>query len=293
MREAGQAEGELGLLKERIRRLYCVEAGQPSYNAFERVAESVIREREDKEFLRLLPRATACDLVRGKFKKPPDWVLIRTFVVVCHHIATKSDLQIAPLEDLHKEFSVLWQAAKAAEGGVTPPRHGAEQALPDRGGGDPATEVAGDLLAPVPGERPPVRRSRVMRRVPEGWGARRRLRLDDAEGGDAGAAYEMAVLLACEALTAREPEDVKYWRDMAAYWQGRAIGKVAEAAELRLRGQKLVKAAYALAFRYKRAEDPYSGDFFLAATQADASVEGSRIAPATDDLSGDLVSSGD
>lgn len=106
MREAGRGDDHLALLLARVRQLYYVEAGQPPFQTLARVAEAVLAEsKDDREWLRPLPRTTACDLVNGKYRKAPDWLLIRTFVIVCHRVATKSDLDIAPQEEFLREVS--------------------------------------------------------------------------------------------------------------------------------------------------------------------------------------------
>jgi hypothetical protein len=261
---------------ERIGRLYYVEAGKPSYPALAREAEKVLSEAGgDQDLLRHLPRATACDLVKGKYKKVPDWLLVRTFVVVCHCIAVRSNLPIAPRDHLVNEFAQLWQAAKGAERAASPMAHCREE-KPEDASSDGV--IAGDVLAPLAGEIPARRTAPMRFPLPGGWGRRGDLRLKHAEAGDAQAAYELAVLLACEAAgmgggdTGRE--EARRWREMAAYWRGRAMGKVPEAAELRLEGLQLVRAARALAIKYKKAGRAGSMDLFMAVTQAEGSVQG-------------------
>ncbi|GAA0927242.1 hypothetical protein GCM10009560_29680 [Nonomuraea longicatena] len=88
----------LTLLAARISKLYRVEAGEPTYLTLEKTAETVIAEATDRDFFRHLPRATACDLVGGKYKRIPAWPKIHTLVIVCHRIAGKSNLPISPLD---------------------------------------------------------------------------------------------------------------------------------------------------------------------------------------------------
>ncbi|WP_327585452.1 hypothetical protein OHA25_59020 [Nonomuraea sp. NBC_00507] len=271
----------LALLATRIRKLYSVEAGQPSYQTLTREAERIIAEAEEEDghWLRHLPRATACDLISGKYKRTPDWWLVRTLVVVCHRIATKSNLDIAAQESLLKEFAQLWQAAKEdEEGGLSAPQ---TYAAPHSGGAEPeptSNEIEGDVLGPAHGEGPSRRTTLLVRRMPDSWGRLGSRRLKQAEDGDARAAYEVAVLLACEAIGLESSdngrEEAAYWRDMAVFWKGRAMGKVPEAAALRVRGLQLVNAAYELALAYKKAGRAGSMDFFKAAMQAESSVGG-------------------
>ncbi|RSN14621.1 hypothetical protein DMB42_09065 [Nonomuraea sp. WAC 01424] len=275
------------MLATRMRTLYYVEAGQPSYQILSREAERVIAEadEEDSNWLRHLPRATACDLISGKSKRTPDWLLVRTLVVVCHRIATKSNLDIAPQEALLREFGQLWRAAKAdEEQGLD-----AYVALHGRDGDVAGGRVGGDVLDPAPGEGASPGTTPSEGRMPGNWGRLGSRRLKLAEEGDAQAAYEMAVLLACEAVALEsgggDPEEVTYWRDMASVWKGRAMGKVPDAAVLRLQGLQLVKAAYALAITYKKAGRAGSKDFFIAAMQAESSVGGlNQMRVAADDV---------
>lgn len=284
----------LALLVARIRKLYYVEAGQPSYPMLARVAEGVIAEtNEGREWLRHLPRATACDLVGGKYKKAPDWLLVRTLVVVCHRIATKSDLDITPLDDLLKEFSRLWKAVKEGDETVSPTVHAHVELHAERGEPSPDNEIVGDVLAPLSGESPARRAVPTELHMPDSWGRLGERRLKNAEAGDAQAAYEMAVLLACEAAgkgdSDAEQDEAMRWKGMAAYWRGRAIGKVTKAAELRLQGFQLVNAARALAIEYKRAGRAGSMDFFRAVTQAEGAVQGLKLAPTTNIRAEELV----
>ncbi|TDE24059.1 hypothetical protein E1295_45430 [Nonomuraea mesophila] len=261
-----------------MRKLYYVEAGQPSYQMLSREAERILAEAdEESDWLRSLPRATACDLISGKSKRTPDWLLVRTLVVVCHHIATKSNLDIAPQAALIKEFGQLWQAAKEEEegGSRASPAYVAMHGCSEEPRSD---QITGDVLDPAPGEGPSRRTTSPTGRIPGSWGRLGSRRLKQAEDGDAQAAYEVAVLLACEAIglesSGRDPEEVAYWRAEAAVWKGRATGKIPEAAALRLQGLQLVNAAYELAIRYKKAGRAGSKDFFIAAMQAESSVGG-------------------
>ncbi|MER6512532.1 hypothetical protein ABT158_37375 [Nonomuraea sp. NPDC001636] len=262
-----------------MRKLYYAEAGQPSYQMLSREAERVIAEadEEDGDWLRHLPRATACDLISGKSKRTPDWLLVRMLVVVCHRIAVKSNLDIAPQESLVREFGQLWRAAKAEEEGDL---SASQLHVATHGSiGEPAdAPIADDVLEPAPGEGPSRRTSLPDERMPGSWGRLASRRLKQAEDGDAQAAYELAVLLACEAVELEsggtDPEEVAYWRDKASFWKGRAMGKIPAAAALRLQGLQLVNAAYELAIKYKRAGRAGSKDFFIAAMQAESSVGG-------------------
>ncbi|MEU4326254.1 hypothetical protein [Nonomuraea dietziae] len=205
---------------------------------------------------------------------------MRTLVVVCHRIASESDLDITSLSDLLGEFSRLWQAAKKDEEDALLVGYARESASERHSLDD---EIIGDVLAPDPGESPARRTAPLRRRTPERWGRLGDRRLKHAEDGDAKAAYEMAVLLACEAAgrggSIEEQEAAKQWREAASYWQGRAMGKVPEAAELRLQGLQLVKAAYALGREYKAAGRAGAADFFRAAMQAEESVAALRQTP--------------
>jgi hypothetical protein len=240
MSGTGRDGSRLALLTARINKLYCVEAGQPTYATLEKTAEAVIAEAQmDREYLRHLPRTTACDLIGGKYKRTPDWLMIRTLIVVCHRIAGKSNLPVPSLETLFEEFSHLWRAAKEEE----------------------KTETTGDVLAP---EEPALHEPPA----PESWGRLGKRWLRAAENGDARAAYEVAVLLACEAA-GTSGDEAERWRKEAAFWRGRATGKVPEAATLLLDGQRLVDTACALAAEHKRAEREGSSRLFLrAAAQA-------------------------
>lgn len=293
MNGAGPGDSRLASLVTRMRTLYYIEAGQPSYQTLAREAERVITEadEEDGEWLRPLPRATACDLISGKSKRTPDWLLVRTLVVVCHRIAVKSNLGIASQESLLKEFSQLWQGAKAEEGGGS---SGLQADVAGHVEVPVGEHLADDVLDPAPGESPMRVTTPLDGAIPGNWGRLGSRRLKQADDGDAQAAYEMAVLLACEAVglegSGTDPEEVAYWRDKASFWKGRAMGKVPEAAALRLQGLQLINAAYGLAIKYKKAGRAVgSKDFFIAAMQAEGSVKGLDQAYAgasADDLAG-------
>ncbi|MGC5013612.1 hypothetical protein ACLQ2R_22865 [Streptosporangium sp. DT93] len=269
-----------------MRKLYSIEAGQPPYPTLARVADSVIAEAgEEREWLRPLPRTTANDLVSGKSKKVPDWLLVRTLVIVCHRIAVKSSLNPAPLDDLFAEFNQLWRSAKESEGVPLSTAHSHEAGFPSEAGKQVAEkEVSGDILAPLAEERPTQRIAPTVFPVPESWGHLGGQRLKRAQDGDPWAAYELAVLLMCEAagMGESDPEGERYWSDAATYWKGRATGKVAEAAELRPHGLQLVNAARTLAIYYKRTGRADSIDFFKAVTKAEGTVQGLKFASATD-----------
>ncbi|MFF0307483.1 hypothetical protein ACFYSC_08640 [Streptosporangium sp. NPDC004379] len=292
MSEADPGGDPLASLVARMRKLYSVEAGQPPYPMLTRVAESVIAEAgEEREWLRPLPRTTAHDLVSGKSKRIPDWLLVRTLVIVCHRIAVKSDLDIASLSDLFGEFQQLWRAAKEWEGITSPVAHPQEESLSEGEEQTAENEMAGDILAPLAGEAPAQRTAPTVFPIPESWGRPGGQRLKQAQDGDAWAAYELAVLLACEAagMAESDPEGAKYWSDAAAYWRARAMGKVAQAAELRLQGLQLVNAARALAVDHKKAGSVGSIAFFEAVTKAEGAVQGLKFASATDTRPGEVA----
>ncbi|MBG0813383.1 hypothetical protein [Planomonospora sp. ID82291] len=287
MSEVGPSGDPLASLVARMWKLYSVEAGQPAYPLLARVAEGVIAEAgAEREWLKPLPRTTAHDLLSGKWKKVPDWWLVRTLVIVCHRIAVKSDLGIAPLDDLFREFNQLWRAAKENEGIPVPVVHSPVEPPLDADDHAAADGIAGDLLAPLAGEAPaqrPVQRTAPpVPLLPESRGRLGGRRLERAQEGDPWAAYELAVLLACEAagMGESDSEEAKRCGDAAAYWRARAMGKVAQAAELRLHGLQLVKAARALAIEYKRAGRTGSMDFFRAVTKAEGAVQGLKFASA-------------
>ncbi|WP_343949684.1 hypothetical protein, partial [Nonomuraea longicatena] len=140
---------------------------------------------------------------------------------------------LAPLDDLIDEFAQLWQAAKQEE------ENNGSALVPE---GRP--ETVGDILAPE--EPPPYDPP-----TPDAWGEAGKECMWAAENGNPRAAYEVAVLLACEAAgTPDDDPDSERLRLQAAVWRGRAIGKVPEAAILPLNGQRLVAAARALADSY-------------------------------------------
>lgn len=124
MNGASPGGTRLASLVARIRKLYYVEAGQPSYPMLSREADRIIAEADDEEsdWLRPLPRATACDLISGKSKRTPDWLLVRMLVVVCHRIATKSNLDIASQGTLVKESVSSGEQRKRTRKVVYPPR---------------------------------------------------------------------------------------------------------------------------------------------------------------------------
>ncbi|MFI6918648.1 hypothetical protein ACIBIZ_01745 [Nonomuraea spiralis] len=208
-----------------------------------------------------MPKSTVADLLNGRSQKVPDFLLMRTIVEVCQVIAVKSGMPIESVEELTAEFTVLWQAAKAEEG----------EAARRRNRSSAAARTGGDVLEPVPGEQSSWRPSAMDQRVPLHWGRLGKFRLRLAENGDARAAHELAVLLACEACGAGEKE-AGHWGRLATYWNNRALGAVPEAAGFQLRGRRLVVLARALAEEYARAGKPSSTYFWKAVRQAEASV---------------------
>ncbi|MEV0591155.1 hypothetical protein [Nonomuraea cavernae] len=276
MNDVDEGEDRLSLLMVRVRRLREIEAGNPSFKRLEKVARALSEEDSSRGiWLRPLPKSTVCDLINGKSKKLPDWLLLRTVVDVCHLIATKSGIPIDPLEDLTREFAVLWREAKEDEGvRASAAKHGRK---PPEAFARDEQQIGGDVLEPAPGERSSWKPSATTQRVPLDWGRLGNLRLKRAESGDANAAYELAVLLACEACSKgdsdKEKREARHWRFLAAYWNGRAIGVIAAAAEFQLQGRQLVKAARALAREYAEAGKPSSAYFCRAMRQAEASLQ--------------------
>lgn len=271
MSEVDQGGGCLTLLTARVRRLREVEAGNPSFKRLEKVARTLAEEDPERgKWMRPLPKSTVCDLINGKSKKLPDWLLLRTVVDVCHLIATKSGIPIDPLTEVTREFNELWQAAKVQEGQrADAAKRGTERV-------DTAATGGGDVLEPDPGEasswEPPV----ITQEVPLHWGRLGNLRLRLAKAGDAKAAYELAVLLACEACSKgdgeRERREAEHWSFLAAYWNGRALGVVPAAGTFQTEGWQLVKAAGALALEYTEAGKPSSRFFRKAVRQAESSL---------------------
>ncbi|GAA5043816.1 hypothetical protein HNP84_004494 [Thermocatellispora tengchongensis] len=262
MTKTERGNGALASLIDRIQKLYYVEAGEPGFEAIERVSGRIHAEFRDEDGrLRVLPRSTACDLVRNRHGKVPSWQAVRMFVLVCHRIAVESDLGPEPLDDLRGEFRALWQAAKDEERSASPAD----------------AETTGDILAPAPGETP-ARFTATMRLMPVEWGRVGARRVERAETGeDPKAAYELAVLFACEAHGAGDGEEEReksgQWLRIAEHWKARATGKVPQAAALRLRGASLVNAARALAIEYKQAGRSTRNLFLGAVAKAEASVD--------------------
>ncbi|MFI6178738.1 hypothetical protein ACIA8R_24605 [Nonomuraea sp. NPDC051191] len=208
-----------------------------------------------------MPTSTVSDLLNGRSQKVPDFMLMRTIVEVCQVIAVKSGMPIETPEELTREFSALWQMAKEGEGESV--RRGDRPPAADRTGGD--------VLEPVPGEQSSWRPSPTELRVPLHWGRLGMFRLRSAERGDARAAHELAVLLACEACGAGGKE-AEHWRRLATYWNHRALGAVPEAAGFQLRGRRLAAMARTLAEECAEAGKPSSTYFWKAVRQAEASV---------------------
>ncbi|WP_219472147.1 hypothetical protein [Nonomuraea rhizosphaerae] len=245
------------------------------------MADNLLGERPELgKGMRPLPKSTVSDLINARSKKLPDWLLVRTFVYVCHEIATHSGLPIDSREDLEREFGQLWKAAKTDEGN--------RSAAGRRGRAATRTNMPtehdhnrGDVLEPTPRERSSWRPLASTQPVPTHWRRLGNLRLKLAENGDARAAYELAVLLACEAAgkgdSVEDRHEATHWRFLAAYWRGKALGRIKQAAELQLQGAQLLKAAKALALEYTEAHKPTARYFETAVEQAQAALD--RPAP--------------
>ncbi|MGA4990557.1 hypothetical protein [Nonomuraea bangladeshensis] len=282
MNEADRDLDHLALLMDRVERLRNVEAGNPSLKRIENVSLELLADRpEDKGWLRALPKSTVSDLINRRSKKLPDYVLLRSFVEVCHRIATRSGIPINSIEDLAIEFLVLWKAAKAEElERVSVAKHG--RTPPGSGHAPTRRAPQVDVLEPAPGEMSSWKPAPTTLRVPLHWGRLGSLRLRLADEGDPKAAYELAVLLACEACgkgdSAKEQREAKHWQFQAGFWHGRAMGIIPAAGELQLHGRQLVKAAEVLAREYTAAGKPSASFFWKAVRQAELSLQGKRLA---------------
>jgi hypothetical protein len=281
MNEADRDVDHLSMLMDRAEKLREVEAGDPSLKRIETVSLELLAGRpSDRDRLRALPKSTVSDFFKGRSKKLPDYVLLRTFVEVCHWIATRSGIPIDPLEDLTIEFLVLWQAAKVEE--LQRASAAKHRRTPPESGRVPAGRYTQrDVLEPVPGEVSSWKPAPTTLRVPLRWGRLGSLRLRLADEGDPKAAYELAVLLACEACgkgdSAKEQREAKHWWFQAGFWRGRAIGVIPVAGELQLHGRQLVMAAEMLAREYTAAEKPSASFFWKAVRQAELSLQGKRL----------------
>ncbi|MEO3876113.1 hypothetical protein ABGB18_45730 [Nonomuraea sp. B12E4] len=281
MNEADRDLDHFSLLMSRVEKLRNVEAGKPSLQRIETVSLDLLAERpEDKGWLRALPKSTVSDLINRRSKKLPDYMLLRTFVEVCHRIATRSGIPIDPIEDLAKEFLVLWQKAQAEElNRTSAAKH--RRTPPNSGRAPAGRHPQGDVLESAPGEASSWKPAPTTLRVPLHWGRLGSLRLRLADEGDPKAAYELAVLLACEACgkgdSVKDQGEAKHWRFQAAFWHGKAIGVIPAAGELQLHGRQLVKSAEFLAREYTAAGKPSASFFWKAVRQAELSLQRKRL----------------
>ncbi|SEH04039.1 hypothetical protein SAMN05444920_15323 [Nonomuraea solani] len=280
MYEADRDVDHVALLMDRVERLRKVEAGSPSLKRIETVSWDLIEERSvGKEYLRPLPKSTVADLLKGRSKKLPDYALLRTFVEVCHRIATRSGIPIDPLDDLNAEITSLWQAATTERYERTSAAKHRREPL-DSPSAVTLGGAEGDVLEPVPAEASSWKPAPTTLRVPLQWGRLGSLRLRLADEGDPRAAYELAVLLACEACgkgdSVKEQQEAKHWRFQAAFWCGKAMGAIPAAAEFRLQGKQLLKAAETLAREYTAAGKPSATFFSKAVRQAELSLRSER-----------------
>ncbi|WP_214103428.1 hypothetical protein [Acrocarpospora catenulata] len=260
-------------LLELAQRLH-LDAGHPTLATIERVAGDLIDEKQRagvEDAWKRLPTSTVSEYLSGK-SRLPDWQFFHTFVAVCHRIAVQNDLDVPPPSELMAEFGALWKAAKAetgsAPGYVASPRW-----------------TPGDILEPTVQEVRMEPLPAVGFRMPRAWGRSGAAILRRAAMGDANAAYQAAILLACEA--AIKPEDACDRKDllsMAAFYRGKATGKVEQAATLRLAGPPLHNAARSLALGHKRSGKPCV-IFFRAFLQVEAAL---RPVHATFIVSADL-----
>ncbi|WP_155341860.1 hypothetical protein [Acrocarpospora corrugata] len=243
-----------------------IEAGHPTLATVERVAVDLIEEKQRAgvyDAWRRLPKSTVSDVLGGKCRKLPDWQFFHTFVAVCARLAAHNDLVVPAPSELMDEFGKLWKAAMIEMGGspyLSPQRW-----------------TPGDILEPNPDEVRIERIPPIQFRMPRAWGRSGAAILRRAGMGDANAAYQAAILLACEAsLKPDDAEGKQTLLDMAAFWRGKATGKVEKAAALRLDGIQLRRAAENLALGYKRSGKPCV-IFFRAFLQAEAAMGGTRV----------------
>lgn len=266
MSEASPRQTRRDLLLERTRHLL-IEAGEPRLALIERVGDEIIAQHKAAEAYdgwRRLPRSTVSDFQTGKCRRLPDWPFFRTLVAACVRLASHSGMTpaLSPAA-LTEEFARLWKAAKIEMGGLAEPVH-------------PPGRMEGDILEPEPGELRPAPQDPlpgVRFRMPRAWGRSGAAIMRRAGLGDANGAYQAAILLACEAVTMPDTaQDRAYLLDMAAFWHGKAIGRVQEAAVLQLQGPGLLKAARDLAAGYKNSGRPCV-IFFRAFLQAEAALK--------------------
>ncbi|GAA0968212.1 hypothetical protein GCM10009555_013170 [Acrocarpospora macrocephala] len=235
----------------------------------DQVANDLIEEQQGARIhiaWKRLPTSTVSEVLSGKFRKLPDWQFFHTFVAVCHRLAVANELEVPPARELMAEFGSLWKAAKLETGGslayVSSPRW-----------------TPGDILEPTIQEVRVQRIPSVQFRMPRAWGRSGAAILRRAGMGDANAAYQAAILLACEAsIMADDTNGKNCLLDMAAFWRGKATGKVEKAAALRLKGTPLRRAAEDLALGYKQSGKPCV-IFFRAFLQVEAALRGNKVEP--------------
>ncbi|WP_062430876.1 hypothetical protein [Herbidospora daliensis] len=234
----GDARGEridCDVLLAKLDALYR-KAGRPSYGRMVELAETMIRADTGEEW-RALSTSHLSNIMKGRFTRLPGWPLIRTIVTVLYKSGTMNGRMAASpqaISALTQEFAEVWDAVETRDAPARP-------LMP---------YVPGDILEQTPKELvlAPVKSTAF--RMPIAWGRVGAAILRRAGQGDAGAAYQAAVLLACEAT--REEVTPAYRRlllEAAAEWQQEATGTIAEAMTLRLHGPGLLRAAGDLAFR--------------------------------------------
>ncbi|NAS22337.1 hypothetical protein GT755_11650 [Herbidospora sp. NEAU-GS84] len=239
----GDARGEridCAVLLAKLDSLYR-KAGRPSYGRMSELARTMISAESGEEW-RPLSTSHLSNIMKGRFTRLPGWPLIRTIVTVLYKFGTMNGrMEASPqaISTLTQEFAEVWDAIETRD---APARPVAQMPY-----------VPGDILEQAPEEvrLPPVKSAAF--RMPRAWGRIGASILRRAEQGDAGAAYQIAVLLACEAT--REELTPAYRRlllEAAAEWKKEATGTVAEALNLRLHGPGLLRAAGDLAFRRPR-----------------------------------------
>ncbi|TKK90587.1 hypothetical protein FDA94_06240 [Herbidospora galbida] len=236
----GDARGEridCDVLLAKLDSLYR-KVGRPSYGRMVELAESMIRAETGEEW-RSLSTSHLSNIMKGRFTLLPGWPLIRTIVTVLYKFGTMNGRMAASpqaISTLTREFAEVWDAVETRDAPARPVTR-----MP---------YVPGDILEQAPDEvrLPPVKSAAF--RMPRAWGRIGASILRRAEQGDAVAAYQAAVLLACEAT--REEVTPAYRRlllEAAAEWKKEATGTVAEALTLPLHGHGLLRAAGELAFR--------------------------------------------
>ncbi|WP_066360627.1 hypothetical protein [Herbidospora mongoliensis] len=230
-----------------------------------------IKAREDGQNWRHLSRSTLSNLMTGKFTRPVEWPLVRTTAMALLQIGIQNGLRrpatLAQVSAFTEKFANLWGAAAAEYG--SPGR--AEPAM---------SFVPGDILEQTPQEiRLPQKRG-VATRMPRAWGRVGDAIVRRAEEGDPEAAYQAAVLFACEAhrqgLTRRECEE---YLGAAKEWWQRAVGKVEQAASFRAGGLALVEAIRRLAFEKEGVWRTIFIQALWHLRQAERDTEDASIAP--------------